>query len=340
MSTTALVRVNDRISFKETINKIVQKLNDFILKQKINAATVKYKSGEAANYIKELGFVKILRNMCLRAKNEPGYAKQILRFLKDEMKRTVSSTFLKLYQWILVMLAASYEMESEIIANNSASNNSPAPTHTDSCSLKVKDYKTFKDCYCLLKQLVRIHDCLKKKEDARTRVSRTAKPSQWEIRYVLGIKPGVNYVASEWKAYRENGFVVVKHKTNGTEYRKPFSEIVEAANREAAQKANTANPDYVAGMYSGYGSGNYGNTSAGSDGYQSNDIPKQERGRVKTLILKITDLLKLLTGMVVAFKALKSAGPTLRSIRDFVANTVTYISKVIGIKKDLDQATA
>ena len=93
-------------------------------------------------------------------------------------------------------------------------------------------------------------------------------------------------------------------------------------------------------MYSGYGSGNYGNTSAGSDGYQSNDIPKQERGRVKTLILKITDLLKLLTGMVVAFKALKSAGPTLRSIRDFVANTVTYISKVIGIKKDLDQATA
>lgn len=364
-----LVRYNDKFEFVNSLKNItnlidrnIDKIAMILSKQDLGEV-----AGKAISKAKELGFINKIKGMILNAKNNPSLIKNIISGLKERIRLygTVASTyvksfFIKLYMLIIKMLMASYEMEQKE-EKESKSKNSESSDEKDKIIKNIKEQlesynkkssqndsaSSFRDCYILLHQVMKIHDCLvKKKLDARTRISRTAKPSQWEIRYVLGVKPGVNYVSSEWKAYRENGYVVVKNKNNGTEYKKPFNEVVQAANQEAASKANNVNQDYIAGMYHGYGNTAVGPGNISSEGSASNTttvqngIYPQEKSKLRMLMLKITDLLKILTGMVIAFKGLKSAGATARNIRDFVYNTVTYISKVVGIKKDLDQQAA
>jgi hypothetical protein len=184
------------------------------------------------------------------------------------------------------------------------------------------------DCAYIVNQMLRVRKALIaiKHNDDRRRIGTTKKPTAWEIRYVLGINPNININMNDFKAYRENGFVVVEDKRKGTTYRKPFNEVMAAAEAERQGRLNNVNPDLI-----GVG----GSPASYNAAYMSS----QDRNKVEKGIKNIDAILKALLATIGTLAAIKAATSGWGAgLRDFIANLYMTITKGKKVREELKAA--
>lgn len=171
--------------------------------------------------------------------------------------------------------------------------------------------KLYNDSMSILLSIKQLRRAIisRKHADDRRRISTTKTPSMWEIRYVLGIKPGVSFYEKDWKAYKENGFIVVENKRTGQKYQKPQSEVVAAANAERESKLNTADP------YLNSGSIQYG----GNDEFSS---PQKKRS-LRDILKKIGATIAAVTAVIAEIKRLHAGASGLGGILTNFTNGAT-----------------
>ena len=191
------------------------------------------------------------------------------------------------------------------------------------------------DCAFVVNQMLRVRKALVaiKHNDDRRRISTTKKPSAWEIRYVLGVNPNININMNDFKAYRENGFVVVEDKRKGTRYQKPFNEVMAAAENERQDRLNRANPDLV-----GVGNRNVG-AGYNSAYMEANTLSSGEKNKVEKGIKNIDNILKALLATIGTLAAIKAATTGWGAgLRDFIANLYMVITKGKKVREELKAA--
>ena len=173
------------------------------------------------------------------------------------------------------------------------------------------------DCAYIVNQMLRVRKAL---------IGTTKKPTVWEIRYVLGVNPNININMNDFKASRENGFVVVEDKRKGTTYRKPFNEVMAAAEAERQGRLNNVNPDLI-----GVG----GSPASYNAAYMSS----QDRNKVEKGIKNINAILNALLATIGVLASIKAAtsGWGL-SLRDFIANLYMIITKGKKVREELKAA--
>ena len=185
------------------------------------------------------------------------------------------------------------------------------------------------DCAYIVNQMLRVKKALIaiKHNDDRRRISTTKKPSAWEIRYVLGVNPNININMNDFKAYRENGFVVVEDKRKGTRYQKPFNEVMAAAETERQGRLNNTNPDLI---------GVNGNAPSA---YNAAYMSTQDRNKVEKGIKNINAILTAIAATITTLAGIKAATQGWGAgLRDFIANLYMTISKGKKIREDLKAA--
>lgn len=198
----------------------------------------------------------------------------------------------------------------------------------------IKIIRMCNDCALVVNQMLRVRKALVaiKHNDDRRRISTTNKPTVWEIKYVLGVNPNVNINMSDYKAYRENGFVVVEDKRKGDRYQKPFNEVMAAAEHERQGRLNRSNPDLI-GV--GNNSVNYGSAYMANN----NAISSGEKSKVEKGIRKIDNILNALLATISTLTAIKAATSGWGAgLRDFVANLYMLITKGKKVREDLKSA--
>lgn len=240
--------------------------------------------------------------------------KKYIKAHYDLLRLNISATMKKFIMWSCLMLEKSYKKQevkekAEAAARAAAEAVQKAATSKNDSDELVRLYRDGKYIVKTLKQLRRAligH----KIEDDRRRISTTKTPTMWEMRYVLGIKPGVSFYEKDWKAYKENGFIIVENKRTGQRYQKPQSDVVAAANNERASRINTADP-YL---------------NSGDVQYGEGELAPQQKNSLVRIIKKIGAVIASVTGVVTAIKALKSnASGWSNALRDFLANTLSWL---------------
>lgn len=258
--------------------------------------------------------------------------KQYIKANYDLLKVKVGITIRKFIMWTVSMLQKSYEQQrirekAEAAAKAAAEAAKEAVTKAAESKKDSSELATlYNDGIAVIKTLKQMQRVLiaRRYADDRRRISTTKTPTMWEIKYVLGIKPGVSFYEKDWKAYKENGFIVVENKRTGQRYQKPQSEIVAAANAEREEKLNTADP------YLSSGGVQYGDIV---------EITPQQKNSLRNIIKKIGAVIASITGVVTAIKALKSnASGWSRALRDFVANSLSWLHTARETWREVNRA--
>ena len=244
------------------------------------------------------------------------------------LKANISAKTMQIIMFIIRMIEKSYEQEeknkeeelkqkaAEAAAKAAAEAAAKAVINSKKKSSKSDCYdlvRLYKDSLSIRRALLILKHTLvaKKFSDDKRRISTTMTPTMWEKKYVLGIKPGVSFNEKDWRAYKENGFVVVENKRTGQRYQKSQAELVAAANNEKAAKLNTADPLIGTAGYE------YGNVEAATP---------QQKNSLRNIIRKIGITITALTGVITAIKALKTnASGWSTSLRNFLATSLSWI---------------
>lgn len=242
-----------------------------------------------------------------------------IKAYSELLKWNIAVKTRQIIMFIIRMILKSYEKEeinrkaaeAAKVADESVMN---AAKNKASKAYSYDLIRLYKDSLNIRKALVILKHTLiaKKFSDDRRRISTTNTPTTWEKKYVLGIKPGVSFNEKDWRAFKENGFVVVENKRTGQRYRKSQSELVAAANNEKLAKLNTTDP------------------LIGTPGYEydlgNESVPPQQKNTLRNIIRKIGITITAITGTITAIKALKSSSSGWGvALRDLLATSLSWI---------------
>ena len=273
--------------------------------------------------------------------------KKFTKEQKDLLKSNISDTIKRFIKWTVIMLekANAQQMmkeKAEEVSAAAAAAAKAASEAAESATKKAAEWaktkagkkalnkleamknkgfskdsyelvKLYRDGNLILSTLKQLRKTIiaRKCLDDRRRISTTKTPTMWEIRYVLGIKPGVSFYEKDWKAYKENGFIVVENKRSGQRYQKPQAEIVAAANAERESKMNTVDPY----LYSNNVQYQYGK-----------EITPQKRKSLLDLLKKIAATIAAVTAVVAEIKKLNEGSSGLGNIlRGFANGAVNWL---------------
>lgn len=262
------------------------------------------------------------------------------------LKLNIGMTMKKFFMWTVAMLQKSYEKQrlkekAEAVASAAADAAKAATEAAEKAAKKAAKWaetkagqeamrkiseikkarsldsadliNLYRDSLSVLSTLKQLKKALIARQfsDDRRRISRTKNPTMWEIRYVLGIKPGVQFYEKDWKAYKQNGFIVVENKRTNESYRKPQAEVVAAANAEKESKMNTVDP------YLNSGEVQYG---------ESEFSTPQKKRSLRELLKKLAATIAAVTAVVSEIKKLHSGSSGLGNVlRNFANGAVNWM---------------
>jgi hypothetical protein len=298
-----------------------------------------------------------VKKILIELRNKASNSKKIKVYIKDclnLLKSNIGSAVGKFIKWVVIMLEKANEQNEQSQLRERAESAAAAAKEAAALAaekyakwsetkkgkkvlaqvaklrkLKAKDsnelIKLYRDSLSILNTL----KCLKcmlvahKYTDDRRRISTTKTPTMWEKKYVLGIKPGVSFNERDWKAYKENGFIVVENKRTGQTYRKPQTEVIAAANAERQEKLNTADP-YL----------NSGNIQYGTDV----NNPKNKKSLI-SIMKTIAATIASVTMVVNEIKSLHSGSSGLGGILlNFANGAVNWLRNAKEAWKQVNKA--
>lgn len=251
--------------------------------------------------INDLNGRRIRVNPFLSIQKMTKYIKNILNIHKSK----ISDSIKKIIAWSLIMLDMANKQYRQ---QQSQGSETKALSALDSKKL----IDLYNDSAAILKTLGSVKKIIKfnKYIDDRRRISTTKTPTMWERKFVLGIKPGVQFNEKDWKAYKENGFIVMENKRNGQKYQKPQHEVIAAANAEREEKMIREDP------YLKSGNIQYGDPS---------ESPKTKRSLLQ-ILKTIAATIAAVTVVVNEIKTLHTSSEGLRSILlNFANGAVTWL---------------
>lgn len=161
--------------------------------------------------------------------------------------------------------------------------------------------------------------------DDRRRISTTKTPTMWEIRQVLGVRPGVSFNEKDWKAYKENGLVIVENKRNGQRYQRSINELISIANQEKEAIENRQDPFTMSAMSE----------------YNSDYIPRSEKPKIEKILKSVGRIIGIISGAVITINTVKKGTKGWSNdIRDLLANLLLTKEKYLDLQKRLIRAQA
>ena len=246
--------------------------------------------------------LKHLKELALKALREKERVGMLIKAISNYSKLTVQAWLKQFYMFILQVMIHSYEKEKSAMKLASK----------DSAEL----LRLYKDCLTTVNSIKKIQKFLvsKKLRDSRGRISTTTTPTVWEVRQVLGVKPGMSYNEKDWKAYKENGMVIVqnRHKTE-LRYSKPVNELISIANRERAALENKKDP-YVENS---------------PEGYSYETINPKEKSKIERALRVVNSALKAFLAVLGTIGLIKSATKGWGAeLRDLIATVLLSKQKV------------
>lgn len=272
--------------------------------------------------------IKITKDFITKARDILPAKEDLIAHIKaysELLRLNIGIKTRQIIMFMIRMIEKSYEKEAkdkkEEEINKKAEEAAKAAAEAAYKAIKKKSSKSdsygllrlYKDSLAIRRALIILKHTLiaKKFTDDKRRISTTMTPTMWEKKYVLGIKPGVSFNEKDWRAYKENGFVIVENKRTGQRYQKSQSELVAAANNEKAMKMNTADPLIGTAGYE------YGNVDA---------VTPQQKLSLRNIIKKIGMTITAITGTIAAIKALKSsASGWSASLRNLLATSLSWM---------------
>ena len=229
-------------------------------------------------------------------------------------------------KWLMLLKAAirqkvidSYEIETAIRKAEAAVRDSRKKSQVTADSI-------YRDCKMIFRNVSRVSKAIKKIRDSRGRISTTTTPTVWEIRQVLGVKPGMSFNERDWKAFKENGMVIVQNRQKPElRYQRSVNELISIANQERMAIENKRDP-YVMNAQEQYG---------------ADYISKSEKSKIEKALRWVKTILAAVSGAVITINAISSGTKGWGAkIRRMLARLTLTKREIIDLETELINARA